>query len=131
MWRHQPPLIEEGNDVDEPLNDLARAALGPEEEWQVPEGLLVDPPRLRSAGTAVMGVTYQRRAEDASSAGCSEYLTKDEVARLLKLSTKTIERAILGGEIPAFKVRQRVRICRDDLDAWLDAQRVEPSIHDV
>jgi excisionase family DNA binding protein len=118
--------------VDDVPNDLALAALRPEDEWQVPEHLLVQPPRLPpDSASAAYGVANQRGEAGASSEGCSEYLTKDEVARILKLATKTIERAILRGEIPAFKFRQRVRICRDDLEAWIESHRVEPSLHDI
>jgi excisionase family DNA binding protein len=113
-------------------NDLALAALDPENEWQVPEHLLVEPPRLRPGpSSGAYGVANKQAEAVASSEGCSEYLTKDEVARILKLATKTIERAILDGEIPAFKFRQRVRICRDDLEVWIESHRVEPSVHDI
>jgi excisionase family DNA binding protein len=114
------------------MNDLAAAALDPEGEWQVPGHLLVEPPPLRGdPGSAAYGVANQRAEAGVSSEACSEYLTKAEVAQTLKVATKTVERAILRGEIPAFKFMQRVRICRDDLEAWIESNRVEPSVHDI
>gem|GEM_PF-6944052 len=62
---------------------------------------------------------------------CSEYLSKQEVADRLKVNPRTVERAIIAGELPAYKVLSRVRICRDELENWIRAQRVPPSIHDV
>lgn len=62
---------------------------------------------------------------------CSEYLSKPEVAERLKVNTRTVERAIIAGELPAYKVLSRVRICRDEREDWIRSQRVTPSIHDI
>ena len=59
------------------------------------------------------------------------YLTKDQAALLVQLNPKTIEREIQRGVIPAFRLANRIRIRRADLEAWIEASRVEPSIHDI
>lgn len=69
-------------------------------------------------------------AEDRTYDVC-EYLTKDQAGALVGLAPKTIERAILRGELPAFKPAGRVRIRRNDLRAWVESTAVEPTIHDI
>ena len=59
------------------------------------------------------------------------YLDKKEAAAILGLNPKTIERAILRGELRAYKPAGKVRIRRADLDAWVEANVVNPSIHDI
>lgn len=61
----------------------------------------------------------------------AEYLTVKEVGDLVHLHEKVIRRAIEAGELPAAKIRSRVRIRRADVDAWLAANTVEPSPHDL
>ena len=49
-------------------------------------------------------------------------LTIDEVAELLRVSTKTIERLVYDGRIPVFKLNQRtVRFHRRDVVAFVQA----------
>lgn len=62
-----------------------------------------------------------------------EYLTKAQAGEIVQLHPKTIERAIQNGELRAFKLRQKVRISRSDLEAWVKANEIEPhpSIHDI
>ena len=47
-----------------------------------------------------------------------EYLTIDQVAGLLKVSSKTIRRLVSRGEIPGFKVGGQWRFRREDIDVW-------------
>ena len=47
-----------------------------------------------------------------------EYLTIDQVAELLKVSSKTIRRLVTRDEIPGFKVGGQWRFRREDIDAW-------------
>ena len=47
-----------------------------------------------------------------------EYLTIDQVAELLQVSTKTIRRLVARDEIPGFKVGGQWRFLRKDIDAW-------------
>jgi excisionase family DNA binding protein len=60
-----------------------------------------------------------------------EWLTKAEAGELLKLHPKTIERAVGRGDIRGYKLQGRIRIRRADLDTWIEANQVEPSVHDI
>jgi len=51
-------------------------------------------------------------------------LTLVEVADLLKVADKTVYTMAQNGELPAFKVRGQWRFKRDDLDAWIERQKV-------
>jgi excisionase family DNA binding protein len=48
-----------------------------------------------------------------------------EVAELLGLSRKAIYRAIERGELVASRVTNRLRVRPADIEAWLDAGRIE------
>jgi excisionase family DNA binding protein len=54
-----------------------------------------------------------------------EILTLPEVAQLLKVAEKTVYTMAQKGELPAFKVRGQWRFKRDDLDTWIERQKVE------
>lgn len=54
-----------------------------------------------------------------------EILTIVEVAQLLKVAEKTVYTMAQKGELPAFKVRGQWRFKRDDLDTWIERQKVE------
>jgi excisionase family DNA binding protein len=60
-----------------------------------------------------------------------EYLDKREAAAIVGLNPKTIERSILRGELKAYKPAGKIRIRRDDLDAWIAASAVTTSIHEI
>lgn len=53
-------------------------------------------------------------------------LTAAEVADQLRVSTMTIYRLIRSGELPAVRVGRNYRVRQRDLDAYLDAQVVDP-----
>ncbi len=71
-------------------------------------------------------------AEENQASGASvppEWLTVEQVAEWLQVSTKTIRRYIEDGSLPAVNLGGRaIRIRRQDLDAWLEKRRVEPGI---
>ncbi|MGO9788814.1 MAG: helix-turn-helix domain-containing protein [Solirubrobacteraceae bacterium] len=52
-----------------------------------------------------------------------------DVAAARKLSETAVRRAIADGELPAVKLRSRLRIARQDFDAWIGSQRQAPT-HD-
>ena len=54
-----------------------------------------------------------------------EILTIVEVAQLLKVAEKTVYTMAQKRELPAFKVRGQWRFKRDDLDTWIERQKVE------
>lgn len=60
----------------------------------------------------------------------SAYLTVDQVAEDLQLSTNTIRNWIRSGKLPAYKlctgVTAPLRIRQSDVDALLDAGKVTP-----
>lgn len=53
-------------------------------------------------------------------------MSVDEVARIMKLSAKTIRRAIERGELVAHKVCGRWRVREPDLEAWIERGRFVP-----
>ena len=53
-------------------------------------------------------------------------LTPREVAEQTGLSYHAVLRAIHRGELPASRLCKRLRIRQSDLDAWIDANRVNP-----
>lgn len=53
-----------------------------------------------------------------------ESRTLPEVALLLKVAEKTVYTMAQKGELPAFKVRGQWRFKRDDIDSWIERQKV-------
>ena len=51
-------------------------------------------------------------------------LTLPEVAVLLKVAEKTVYTLAQKGQIPAFKVRGQWRFKHDDIDNWIEEQKV-------
>lgn len=69
--------------------------------------------------------------EDQSRGPASspEWLTIEQAAEWLQVSTKTIRRYIESGSLPAVNLGGRaIRIRRQDLDAWLETRRIEPGV---
>jgi excisionase family DNA binding protein len=54
-------------------------------------------------------------------------LTIRDVAAARKLSETAVRRAIADGELPAVKLRSRMRITREDFNAWIASQRQGPA----
>ncbi len=52
-------------------------------------------------------------------------LVIDEVKALLRVNTRTLYRLIKTGRLPAVKVGRQWRFRAANLDAWLDAQRLQ------
>jgi excisionase family DNA binding protein len=63
--------------------------------------------------------------------GAASFLDVRRVAQRLGLSTKAVRGLIARGELPAYKVAGRIRIDAADLDGYLAAVRVQPSVHDI
>jgi excisionase family DNA binding protein len=58
-----------------------------------------------------------------------EWLTVEQAAEWLQVSTKTIRRYIEAGNLPAVNLGGRaIRIRRQDLESWLQSRRVEPGV---
>jgi hypothetical protein len=63
------------------------------------------------------------RADNPTIAG-TPFLNQDEVAELLGIATRSLERFRQEGRGPAFrKFGRRVMYARDDVLSWADAQR--------
>ncbi len=58
-----------------------------------------------------------------------EWLTIEQAADWLQVSTKTIRRYIEAGSLPAINLGGRaIRIRRQELEAWLQNRRIEPGV---
>ena len=55
-----------------------------------------------------------------------EYLSPQDVGRIVDLHPRVIQRAVNEGDIPAYKLRGKIRIRHDELLAWVASNRVEP-----
>jgi len=53
-----------------------------------------------------------------------DYLTPDEVAAELRISTETVRRACRSGELKASRFGRQFRILRADLNAYLKSKEV-------
>ncbi|WP_437318697.1 helix-turn-helix domain-containing protein [Sorangium sp. So ce385] len=53
-----------------------------------------------------------------------EILTLPGIAQLLKVAEKSVYTMAQKGELPAFKVRGQWPFKRDDIDAWIEQQKV-------
>jgi excisionase family DNA binding protein len=58
-------------------------------------------------------------------------LTVAEVADLFRVSSMTVYRLIRNGELPAVRVGRSYRVREDDLQAYLQAQVVDPAEMDL
>ena len=56
-----------------------------------------------------------------------QILTLKEVAAYLKLAEKTAYRLASEGKLPGFKVGGSWRFKREDLEAWIETQKVRES----
>lgn len=64
--------------------------------------------------------------------GMTEQLwTAAEVAERLRVSTMTIYRLIRSGELPAVRIGRNYRVRQGDLEAYLEAQVVQPDDVDL
>lgn len=55
-----------------------------------------------------------------------EYLTSKEAQEYLKVSSVTLWRLVKEGQIPVYKIHNRNRYRRTDLDSFMEANRVGP-----
>jgi len=53
-----------------------------------------------------------------------EILTLQEVAALLKIAERTAYMMVQRGDLPGFKVGGQWRFKRNDIDAWMEAQKL-------
>jgi excisionase family DNA binding protein len=65
-------------------------------------------------------------APDGSTRSQRDFLTPRQIADMTSLHVAVVRRAIERGELPAYKLCSRLRVSREDFDAWLEANRVAP-----
>ncbi|MGH7358551.1 MAG: helix-turn-helix domain-containing protein [Acidimicrobiia bacterium] len=58
----------------------------------------------------------------AESFATARFLTVQEVAELMRVSTMTVYRLIKSGELPAVRVGRSFRVRDEDVDAYLGAR---------
>lgn len=56
----------------------------------------------------------------------NEIMNLDEVAEFLKVSERTVTREVKAGKLKAFKVGRAVKFRRDDVEAYIRNQEVQP-----
>jgi excisionase family DNA binding protein len=62
-----------------------------------------------------------RKQPFADTANSATYLTKQEAAKLLKVTTRYLERAVAAGRLKALKPSGKLwRVRQSDLDAFLE-----------
>jgi excisionase family DNA binding protein len=57
----------------------------------------------------------------------NEFLTIEELADLLKISTRTLHRIIKRRELPVIRIGRQLRFRRESVDEWLQSQTQERS----
>lgn len=61
----------------------------------------------------------------------SVLLSPEQVATACGLSRRAVYRAIDRGELTAFRLCSRLRIRPDDVEAWVEANQIEPATREV
>jgi excisionase family DNA binding protein len=69
------------------------------------------------------GSNPRQRAAASAPLVSETLMTIKDVAAACKLSETAVRRAVFDGELQAVKLRSRLRITRQDFDAWITAQR--------
>ena len=54
------------------------------------------------------------------------WLSTREAARRLGITTRTLYRLIDSGQLPAYKFGRVIRLQEPEIDAFIDASRIEP-----
>lgn len=52
-----------------------------------------------------------------------KFLSKDDVCELLNISTSTLDRIVLDGMLPVYRIRGQCRFKSSDVDMYIDACR--------
>jgi excisionase family DNA binding protein len=102
-------------------------------DWQPRQYVDLQPVRVNGRKPLPDGLVhgYVDPAAPAELLTEQDFIDVKTAAGIVGLHTKVIRRAIDAGELTAYKLRTRIRIRRTDFDASIDANRVEPSIHDI
>jgi len=55
-----------------------------------------------------------------------QWLSTNDAARLLGITSRTLYRFIDQGEIPAYRMGRVIRLRRSEVEAFIEASRIEP-----
>lgn len=55
-----------------------------------------------------------------------EWLSTQEAARRLGVTTRTLYRFVDQGELPAYRMGRVIRVKANDVDTFIEASRIEP-----
>lgn len=58
--------------------------------------------------------------------GSVDWLSTADAAKSLGITTRTLYRFINQGDLPAYRFGRVIRVKRVDIDAFIDANRIEP-----
>lgn len=61
-----------------------------------------------------------------TSSGDIEWLSTQEAARRLGITTRTLYRFVDQGELAAYRMGRVIRVKASDIDAFIEASRIEP-----
>lgn len=75
-----------------------------------------------TAASPTLSVTVEAGSSAERGTGWRLLSIKD-VAAACRLSEKAVRRAIVEGELPAVKLRSRLRVTPEDFAAWIEASR--------
>ena len=78
-----------------------------------------------SATPGALRVTARQPTASVAPVG-EGLLTIKDIAVACKLSETAVRRAIADGELSAVKLRSRMRVTRQDFNAWIASQRQTP-----
>ena len=56
----------------------------------------------------------------------ARYMNSREIAELLNMNTRTVQRMLSTGEIPAYKFKKEYRARECDVEQWIRDQKVTP-----
>jgi len=54
-----------------------------------------------------------------------KFITVKRFAEILNMDHQTIRRKIKAGEIPAYKIGGKVLLKREEIDKWIESQKIE------
>ena len=60
------------------------------------------------------------------SASETEWLSTQEAARRLGVTTRTLYRFVDQGELPAYRMGRVIRVKANDVETFIEASRIEP-----
>ena len=80
---------------------------------------LVDPRQLVAQPPTLTGSGWRREFRVGNGLSKARFLTVQEVADLMRVSSMTVYRLIKAGELPAVRVGRSFRVAEGDVDTYL------------